>query len=715
MLARTAQRLTALCLISLCGCGDRGLPRVSYRFRSVAVGGGGYVTGILIHPRVPARVYIRTDVGGAYRWRPERAAWSPLLDGFGRRDWHLYGVESLAADPQDPDILYAALGKYLPRPWLRRPSGVYKSSDAGQTWRPTGLSLPMGGNEDLRWVGERLAVDPLNRQIVYFGSRLDGLWRSRDGGATWARVASFPTRGAPEGGISFVVLDPRAPGPGGASRALYIGALGEGVYFSDDAGARFRKLPFAALRAPQRAALASDGTLYVAGAGSSGAAGVVARWQRGAWTDITPPGRWDYGAISVSATDPRVVMAAPTTDDFPTPIFRSIDGGQTWAQVSFVREPEAPWWPARFWTGHTSSLAIDPRDPRRVYYTDYYGTWRTDDITATPSRWRALVRGHEETEPFVLRSPPVGAPLLSGMADVDGFRHESLERYPAQRMSGPLSQDGDVTGLDYCAADGNVVVRVGEERGGPFRGATSVDNGVTWTPFPTLPFPGARSGRVAVSATECQLSVWVPQNAVPYRTTDRGRTWTRSRGAPDNAINDRWNYSHPLAADAVDGARFYLYLAGAFYRSDDGGARWHKTAALPGPSFDPRAGSPGPSVKALPGGRGQVFVCLHDGGLWRSQDGGASFRPLAGVQLCQVFGFGRPPPGGTVPTLFIYGTVRGQEGIFRSGDLGGSYVRIDTPAQPIGDQAMVMEGDPRVFGRVYVGTNGRGTFYGEPL
>ena len=72
-------------------------------------------------------------------------------------------------------------------------------------------------------------------------------------------------------------------------------------------------------------------------------------------------------------------------------------------------------------------------------------------------------------------------------------------------------------------------------------------------------------------------------------------------------------------------------------------------------------------------------------------------------------------PGSSVPTLCMYGLVDGIAGIFRSSDLGRSYLRIDSKSQPIGDQAMVMEGDPRVFGRVYIGTNGRGTFYGEPI
>jgi hypothetical protein len=73
-----------------------------YRWRNVKVGGGGYVTGLVIHPKVPDQIYLRTDVGGIYKWDVSRNAWTALTDSFSREDWHLYGVESLALHPNDP-------------------------------------------------------------------------------------------------------------------------------------------------------------------------------------------------------------------------------------------------------------------------------------------------------------------------------------------------------------------------------------------------------------------------------------------------------------------------------------------------------------------------------------------------------------------------------------------------------------------------------------
>ena len=57
------------------------------------------------------------------------------------------------------------------------------------------MPFKFGGNEPGRSMGERLAVDPNNNSVLYFGSRTDGLWRSEDYGATWSRVESFPVEG----------------------------------------------------------------------------------------------------------------------------------------------------------------------------------------------------------------------------------------------------------------------------------------------------------------------------------------------------------------------------------------------------------------------------------------------------------------------------------------------------------------------------------------
>ncbi|MGN6510282.1 MAG: hypothetical protein ACTHLD_12555, partial [Chitinophaga sp.] len=80
------------------------LGMVSYDWGNVAIGGGGYVTGMVIHPTTSNRMYARTDVGGAYRWDGTNQRWQPMLDGIST-----IRVDGMALDAHAPDRVYLAL------------------------------------------------------------------------------------------------------------------------------------------------------------------------------------------------------------------------------------------------------------------------------------------------------------------------------------------------------------------------------------------------------------------------------------------------------------------------------------------------------------------------------------------------------------------------------------------------------------------------------
>src|SRR3982751_4776735 len=80
--------------------------RVPYAWKSVAIGGGGFVDGFVFHPAANGVVYARTDMGGAYRRDSGAARWRPLLDWVPYADLNLMGVESIAVDPSDAGRVY---------------------------------------------------------------------------------------------------------------------------------------------------------------------------------------------------------------------------------------------------------------------------------------------------------------------------------------------------------------------------------------------------------------------------------------------------------------------------------------------------------------------------------------------------------------------------------------------------------------------------------
>ena len=162
-------------------------PAEPYTWRNVVIRGGGFVTGISFHPLKKDLMYARTDVGGAYRWDATAQSWVPLTDWIGAADVNLTGIESLAVDPADPNRVYLAAGTYT-----SGNAAILRSEDQGRTFQRSDVPFKMGGNEMGRFNGERLAVDPNLGEIVFFGSRRDGLWKSADRGATWSKVESFP-------------------------------------------------------------------------------------------------------------------------------------------------------------------------------------------------------------------------------------------------------------------------------------------------------------------------------------------------------------------------------------------------------------------------------------------------------------------------------------------------------------------------------------------
>jgi hypothetical protein len=156
-------------------------------WRNVAMGGGGFVTGIIFHPREKNLMYARTDVGGAYRRDAATQKWIPITDWIGAADNNLAGIESIAVDPSDAKRVYLAAGTYS-----RGNAAILRADDQGKTFKRTDVPFKMGGNETGRANGERLAVDPNDGTILFFGSRAAGLWKSADRGAIWNKVEGFP-------------------------------------------------------------------------------------------------------------------------------------------------------------------------------------------------------------------------------------------------------------------------------------------------------------------------------------------------------------------------------------------------------------------------------------------------------------------------------------------------------------------------------------------
>ncbi|MER7621678.1 RICIN domain-containing protein [Streptomyces sp. NPDC126503] len=674
-----------------------------YVWNNAQVVGGGYVTGLVFNPREKGLLYVRTDMGGAYRWDGAAEQWIPLTDWIGEKDWNLLGIDALATDPVDPDRLYLAAGTYT-NEWAGN-GAILRSTDRGRTFRRTDLPFKLGGNEDGRGAGERLAIDPSDHRTLLLGTRKNGLWRSTDHGATWRQVSSFPVKdGASSGaGISFVTY-----GPAG-SRTVYAGVADRStsLYRSTDGGTTWQAVPGQPTgQFPQHGVLSGDGSLYLTYTNALGPNGVTGGsvWKYtpsgGAWKNVSPSqGGYGFSGLAVDPRKPSTVMVTTLDRWWPEDeIYRTTDGGTTWKALAdrSVRDASAAPYVGTH-TGHwMTALAIDPFDSGHVLYGTGNGIWRSKDAHATDSggtsHWAAGARGLEETALMDAIAPPGGAHVVTAMGDQGGFRHDDLTKVPAGRLDHPMMTNS--TDIDFAQSDPGVMVRVG--RGGAQDGAYSTDGGISWKGFASEPVPGAQDGRVALAADGSTI-VWTQAGQAPYRSTDKGASWSRVGGLGPDAV---------VVADRSSARTFYSLSGGTLHASTDGGA-----------TFTARAtGLPAGRLTAVPGVAGDLWIAGGDKGLLHSTDGGRTFTPLTTVKSASALGFGKAAPGASYQALYLIGTVKDVTGVFRSTDKGATWLRVNDDAHQWGGigGTGVVTGDPDTYGRVYIGTNGRGLQYGDP-
>jgi photosystem II stability/assembly factor-like uncharacterized protein len=116
---------------------------------------------------------------------------------------------------------------------------------------------------------------------------------------------------------------------------------------------------------------------------------------------------------------------------------------------------------------------------------------------------------------------------------------------------------------------------------------------------------------------------------------------------------------------------------------------------------------------ATPGKPGDLWLHSQNR-LYHSSDGGRSFTEVKTNLGVEALAFGKPAKNEDYPALFTIAWSNQLRGVFRSDDAGRRWVRVNDDGHEYGRKFRCIAGDPRVFGRVYVGTDGRGIVYGEP-
>jgi xyloglucan-specific exo-beta-1,4-glucanase len=675
-------------------------------YGNVAMGGGGFVSGVITSKTQQNLIYCRTDVGGAYRWDAANSKWIQLLNWVSEDETSYLGVESLAIDPSNPNNLYMLVGTDY---FNGGKTAILRSTDKGATFAITEVtsSFKAHGNGIGRNTGEKLMVDPNQGTILFCGSRNNGLFKSTNSGASWGRVTSLNVTTTSNGnGISFVVFDPSTGTSGNATQTLIVGIsqTGTNLYRSNNGGSTFTAISGAPTSLmPQRAVIASDRDMYVTYANTAGpydpSSGQIWKYSipSGTWTNVTPSGYTNaFCGISVDPNNSERLVASTINTwsaqggAWGDQMFITTNGGSSWTNVvarGHSLNPNGVTWmnssQSIHWAG---SIEFDPFNTKKVFVVSGNGLYSTNDIDATPCVWDFNVKGLEETVALDLVSVP-GGPLLSGIGDYDGFRNTDPTVY------GPQHQPtmGNNTGLAVAAANTSKVVRVGSSL------YYSTNTGSSWTQA-TINGSG---GFVSLSADGNTLLHSPASSSTTYRSTNNGSSWSTVSGLSFSDAR--------TVADHVNSNKFYAYNTGtgAFLVSTNGGSSFSQAATI--------ASGGSKHIRTVPGNEGHIWVALNNGGLTRSTNSGSTFSSLSNVTRCVGVGLGKAASGATYPTIYICGTVSGVRGIFRSTDQGASWTRINNDANEWGGlgNGNFIIGDMNVYGRVFMSTVGLGVVYIE--
>lgn len=346
---------------------------------------GGRVTDIEGVPGNPKIFYVATATGGIWKTINAGTMFFPLFE-----NERVISMGDIAIAPSDPNIIYAGTGEEDSRNSISPGGGLYKSTDAGKTWKLMGL-------EATQQIG-RIVVDPADPNIVYvaalghvWNSNPErGLYKTTDGGTTWKLVKFI----SDQTGFVDLAMDPadhntlyassweRVRGP----YFLKSGGPGSGLWKTTDAGATWHEI-------------------------------------RGGGFPETTKGRI---GIAVAASNPRIVYAWVEADTLPHPlargekadtakeqkspsgIYRSADGGATWA-LTYRNEPGARGGLGDARPFYYSQIRVDPKNPERIYWMS--SVFRTSEDGGKTHRrgalnvhtdWHAMWIDPNDTDHYIL-------------------------------------------------------------------------------------------------------------------------------------------------------------------------------------------------------------------------------------------------------------------------------------------------------------------------
>lgn len=457
-----------------------GVKQIAYEYRNLPIPGGGYVTGVLYHPKQEGVLYARTDIGGTYRFDKTKQEWISLIGHVTMEDLSETFPIALALDESRPNMLYIACGEN------KEQSGVLAiSEDYGAHFRYEKIPALIHGNLNGRGTDERLWVDKNQVDKLYYASQQNGLYVTNNQGKSWTKLTALE-----EQYLTFVTQVGRAliVGTAGVTTRLHEKMRGHSLYISYDDGISFEQMEEPASQMIEGCKLnglvaqrydTDDRYLYVTFASTGRRSYVVENGYScdsgdtidgrivryalqedgmiGAMEEITPSkvkiargiGQRDiqfgdtleygFSGISCSCQTSGMLIATTIVKDDGDSVFLSKDYGESWQQILYDLVEgkicfRAPYMRPECNGNHSlihwlSDVKINPFDDNEAWFNSGTGLFRTTNLKEKDCSFTDWSDGIEETVHLNVYSMPKGkVQVIDILGDLGGFVFEELDK-----------------------------------------------------------------------------------------------------------------------------------------------------------------------------------------------------------------------------------------------------------------------------------------------
>lgn len=646
-------------------------PLQKLEWRCIGPFRGGRVVAVAGDPREPAVFYFGSTGGGVWKTTDAGQYWVNVSDGFFKRA----SVGGIAVAAADPNVIYVGMGEGTIRGNVSHGDGVYRSTDAGRTWKHLGLAATRNISKVRVHPGDPNLVLVAALGHAHGPNPERGVYRSADGGASWERVL-FRSE---EAGASDLCIDPTNPrivyaGLWQTRRGPYelvSGGPGSGLFRSDDGGLT--------------------------------------------WVELSDkPGmpKGVKGKVTVAASGARPGRVWAMVEAEKGGVFRSDDWGESWELLCEDRNLRQRAW-------YYSHIYADPRDPDTVWVLNVE-TWRSVDGGKTFGRVQVPHGDNHDLwidpanpQRLIVGNDGGGTVSLNGGVSwssfynqpTSEFYHVTVDNRTPYRVYG-AQQDNSTFSVPSRSGRDAITAVEWYEIGGGESGYIAID-----PRDPNLIYAGSYQGYLTrydhARGQLRQISVWPEE----YSGWSAGQQ------------KYRFNWTAPMLISPHDPDTLYIG-ANHVFRSRDEGQSWEAIS----PDLtrnDPATLGPsgGPITKDNTGAEnyGTVFALaespLQAGLLWAgsddglvhlSHDGGASWEQITPPELPEWALISIIEPSPFDPAVAYLAATRYKHDdfapyLYATADYGKSW-RTIVAGIAEDDFTRVVRADPAQRGVLYCGT-----------